>query len=190
MGSVAGSLGDDAVLSKRARQYANDVIFGDAWPLSTTHVDLAGVTFETSTRMKRKHGVCTTSRDGGCTIRLSQKTADRAGFAAIKETIRHELVHVYQHQTDDLELGHGDAFKQWVEPLELSGRCSQHYTPTKADYQYTFHCATCGFIGGRYRMCKTVRAAVNGQLYCSECESGHIEVRTNDGIVPTDADRM
>lgn len=76
MGSVAGNLGDDAALSRRARQYANDVIFGDVWQLSTAHVDLAGVTFETSTRMKRKHGVCTTSRDGECTIRLAQKTAN------------------------------------------------------------------------------------------------------------------
>lgn len=98
-------------------------------------------------------------------------------------------MHVYQHQTADLELGHGDVFKQWVGPLELSGRCSQHYTPTKADYQYTFHCATCGFIGGRYRMCKTVRAAVNDQLYCSECESSHIEVRNYEEMVRIDDDR-
>jgi predicted SprT family Zn-dependent metalloprotease len=190
MGSVAGSLGDDAALSKRARRYANDVIFGNEWPLSTTHVDLTTVTFETSTRMKRKHGVCTTRSDERCTIRLSQKTADRSGFSAIKETIRHELVHVYQHQTDDLELGHGNAFKQWVEPLELSWRCSQHYTPTEDDYQYTFHCPTCGFIGGRYRTCKTVRAAINDALYCNECTSEQIEVRNHDGIVLTDVDRV
>ena len=185
MGSVAGSLGDDSALSRQARRYANDVVFGEEWSLTTAHVDLATVTFETSRRMKRKHGVCTTSRDGGCTIRLSQKTADRAGFSAIKETIQHELVHVYQHQTDDIDLGHGDSFRRWVEPLELSGRCSQHYTPTKADYQYTFHCATCGFIGGRYRMCKTVRAAINNRLYCNECESGQIEVRNHEGSVLT-----
>lgn len=139
--------------------------------------------------MKRKHSACTTSRDGECTIRLSQKTADRAGFSAIKETIRHELVHAYQHQTDELKLGYGDVFRQWVEPLKLSGRCSQHYTPTKGDYQYTFYCATCGFIGGRYRMCKTVRAAINDALYCSECESEQTEVRDYKGIVLTDADR-
>lgn len=186
MGLVAGSLGDDAMLSERARRYANDVIFEDEWPLSTVHVDLATVTFETSTRMKRKHGVCTTSPEGRCTIRISQKTADRAGFSAIKETIRHELVHVYQHQTDGVELGHGEAFRRWVEPLELSGRCSQHYTPTEADYRYAFCCTTCGFLGGRYRMCKAVRAAINDHLYCNECESGQIEVRNHEGSVLTE----
>ena len=186
MGSVVGSLGDDSVLSKRARRYANDVVVNNAWPLSTAHVDLATVTFETSTRMKRKHGVCTIGGDGGCTIRLSQKTADRAGFSAVKETIRHELVHVYQHQTDGVELGHGESFRRWVGPLELSGRCSEHYTPTEADYRYAFHCATCGFVGGRYRMCKTVRAAITDRLYCSECESEQIEVRNSEGSVLTD----
>jgi predicted SprT family Zn-dependent metalloprotease len=139
--------------------------------------------------MRRKHGVCTTGSDGECTIRLSQRTADRAGFSAIEETIRHELVHAYQHQTDDLELGHGDAFKRWVEPLELSGRCSRHYTPAPDDYRYALYCATCGFIGGRHRMCKTVRAAINDQLYCNECQSGQIEVRNREGTALAGADR-
>lgn len=185
---LAGDLGDDRDLSVRARAYANDVLFGDEWPLTPDHVDLDRVTFETSTRMERKHGVCAASGGGACTIRLSKKTAERAGFTAVAETIRHELVHAFQHQTEGVEMGHGRSFKRWVGPLELSGRCSRHYATTEDDYAYTFHCETCGFIGGRYRMCKTVRAALDGALRCRQCESREIELRNDREIVLTDAD--
>lgn len=172
-----GSLGDDHELSARARRYATEVVFGDAWPLTPAHVDLARVTFETSTRMQRKHGICSGNGDGTCTIRLSEKTHQRAGFSAMQETIRHELVHAHQYQREDTEMGHGASFQRWVDPLDLSGRCSHHYEPVAEDYTYTFHCANCGFIGGRYRMCKTVRAAQAGTLYCQQCDSEDIELR-------------
>lgn len=179
MDPIVGELGDSHALSARARRYANDVVFGDEWPLSLDHVDLGAVTFETSTRMKRRHGVCSTTGEGTCTIRLSQRTADRAGFEAIEETIRHELVHACQHQEGET-MGHGPSFERWVDPLELSGRCSEHYTPRPEDYAYSFHCSTCGFIGGRYRMCETVRAGIDDALRC-RCGSEHIEVRDPEG---------
>lgn len=178
---AAGDLGDACDLSARARRYANAVVFGEEWPLAPEHVDIDGVTFETSTRMERKHGVCVGGTEGRCTVRLSQKTADRAGFSAIEETVRHELVHVLQFQTDGLEMGHGPSFRRWVDPLELSGRCSEHYTDAPADYAYTFHCPNCGFVGGRYRMCKTVRAGLDGGLRCGDCESSEIEIRDGGG---------
>jgi predicted SprT family Zn-dependent metalloprotease len=183
MSAVAGTLGDSHPLSVRARKYANKVITGSEWQLTPDHVDLTAITFETSTRMKRKHGLCVPSGDDGCTVRLSEKTYDRAGFEAMEETIRHELVHVYQHQTEGVELGHGQSFKQWIEPLNLDGRCSQHYEVGVDDYSYTFHCPNCGFIGGRYRMCKTVRAGINGELYCQRCESLDVGVRDEHGAV-------
>ena len=187
MVSTAGDLADSHDLSALARQYAQAVISGNEWPLTSDHVDLGCVTFETSTRLKRKHGVCISDGGDRCTIRLSKQTYECAGFGAIQETIRHELVHVLQYQDDDLQAGHGASFKRWVDPLDLSGRCSQHYSPDEDDYNYTFHCANCGFIGGRYRMCKTVRAAVDGRIYCQQCDSSDIEVRTDDrGLTPED----
>ncbi|WP_128226449.1 SprT-like domain-containing protein [Halobacteriaceae archaeon SHR40] len=186
MSAVAGSLGDSHRLTSRARKYANDVIFGAEWPLTPDHVDLDCLTFETSTRMKRKHGICITQGEDRCTVRLSERTYDRAGFEAIQETIRHELVHVYQHQTAGVEMGHGQSFKQWVEPLNLDGRCSQHYEVGVEDYSYTFHCPNCGFIGGRHRMCKTVRAGIDGELYCQQCDSVDVGVRDEHGVVLTD----
>jgi predicted SprT family Zn-dependent metalloprotease len=181
--SVAGHLGDAHELSERARQYANEVIFDNEWALTPDHVDLARVTFETSSRMQRKHGVCSADGSGNSTIRLSEKTYERAGFEAIKETIRHELVHAYQQQTSGVDPGHGDSFKQWVDPLNLSGRCSTHYDTQPEDYKYRFYCLQgCGFIGGRHRWSKAVQRAITGNLFCGECDSD-LRVEGPNGVL-------
>jgi len=174
-------LGDGHELSGLAREYAALVVDGSQWPLTAEHVDLSRVSFETSSRMKRRHGVCSCS-DGHCMIRLSEQTYERAGFDAIKETIRHELVHVYQHQTDGVESGHGDSFKQWIEPLALSGRCSSYYEKEPADYRYRFYCESCGFIGGRHRFSAAVRRAILGTQICGNCEES-LRVEGPDGVL-------
>jgi predicted SprT family Zn-dependent metalloprotease len=185
----AGELGDAHELSERVRTYATTVIIGDEWPLTASHVDLSRVIFETSTRMQRTHGVCSYDGRGKSTIRLSESTYERAGFAALKETIRHELVHAYQQQTAGVKTGHGESFTEWVEPLDLSGRCSHHYDTPPDDYKYRFDCTQgCGFIGGRRQMCKTVRRVARGETVCQDCGSRDILVRdeTGEAITPTE----
>ena len=90
-----GRVADDHELSHRARRYGEGVIRGDAWPLDG--VDLAAITWATSTRAKRRHGRCSYDGDGQVTITLTEHTYDRAGFEACKTTIRHELVHAWQY---------------------------------------------------------------------------------------------
>jgi len=181
--TVAGHLGDTHELSERARQYANEVIFDKEWSLTPDHVDLDRVTFETSSRMQQKHGVCASDGNGNSTIRLSEKTYERAGFEAIQETIRHELVHAYQQQTAGVDTGHGTSFKQWVDPLNLSGRCSTHYETLPEDYKYRFYCDQgCGFISGRHRWSKAVRRAIRGNVVCGECDST-LRVEGPDGVL-------
>jgi len=180
---TAGRLGDSHRLSQQARKYANEVINGETWPLTPDHVDLQHVTFGTSSRMKRQHGVCSSEGSGRCTIRLSEETYERGGFEAIKETIRHELVHAYQHQTSGIDAGHGESFKEWVEPLDLSGRCCTHYETEPDDYKYQFYCVNgCGFIGGRHRWSKAVRRAINGNLVCGNCDA-NFRVEGPDGVL-------
>lgn len=183
MSAKRGRLGDQHQLTGRVRAYANEVISGDRWPLAPEHVDLSAVTFETSTRMQRRHGVCVTDGDRACTVRISAKTADRGGWDAVRETIRHELVHVMQHQTEGMRIGHGDSFREWARRLDLSGRCANHYEPRETDFDYRFYCGECGFVGGRYRLCKSVRAAVAGTLRCGGCGSTDLEVRTDEGVL-------
>lgn len=179
----AGEVSDSHELSRRAREYAADVIYGDEWPLNAEHVDLSRVTFETSTRMRRKHGVCSCTGTGDCTIRLSERTYQRAGFDSMKETVRHELVHVYQQQTEDVDAGHGPSFQRWVEPLSLSGSRSTHYEKQPEDFKYRFYCLDgCGFISGRHRWSVAVRRAINGKQVCGNCQST-LRVETANGVL-------
>ncbi|WP_253738611.1 SprT-like domain-containing protein [Halohasta salina] len=93
---TVGRLGDDHELSRRARGYGERVVRGDEWPLDG--VDLAAITWATSTRAKRRHGRCSYGGEGRVTITLTEHTYERAGFEACKKTIRHELVHAWQYQ--------------------------------------------------------------------------------------------
>ncbi|MFO7832591.1 MAG: SprT-like domain-containing protein [Halohasta sp.] len=91
-----GAVADDHELTARARRYGEAVVRGETWPLDG--VDLAAITWETSTRAKRRHGRCSYDGQGRVTITLTEHTYERAGFEACKTTIRHELVHAWQYQ--------------------------------------------------------------------------------------------
>ena len=93
-----GKLGDDHALTVRARAYAHSVVTGHDWPIDEEDVDLDRLTWKTSTRARRRHGLASYDGDGRVTITLSEHTYERAGFEASAETIRHELVHAWQYQ--------------------------------------------------------------------------------------------
>lgn len=205
--SFEGRLLDDHELTARAREYGEDVLRGERWPLSA--VDPALVDWETSTRMRRKHGCCAYEGDR-CSVRLGEHVLERAGFEGCEGVIRHELVHAWQHQhrgaravvgddgarildggdapLDDgsaadgsrvvaVEPGHGPSFHAWVDPLELSGRCSNPYERTREDYRYVLECPACGSWWGKHRLCESVRQAAHGGVgpagyrYCTDCET-------------------
>ena len=180
-----GTLADDHDLSARARTYGEAVVEGERWPLSD--LDLECLAWATSTRARRKNGSCTYAEDGRCTVTVAEHVAERAGFAALEETVRHELVHAWQHQHDGavaaiadgvpevgvagadtdaravrVEPGHGSSFRAWVDPLALEGRCATHYERTPGDYAYVYECPSCGDWWGRHRLCKSVRQAAHG----------------------------
>ena len=222
-----GSVADDHEVSHRARRYGERVVRGDEWPLDG--VDLGKITWATSMRAKRRHGRCSYDGQGEVTITLTEHTYDRAGFAACKTTIRHELVHAWQYQhrgeravvTDsgvdlcatadtsrdgaadwlgsdadtavdeptapttvtgtetvgiEIDTGHGDSFRAWVEPLDLPGRCSTYYERRRSDFAYVYDCPDCGSWWGKHRLCKSVRQAAHGgegatgYRYCTDCE--------------------
>lgn len=196
--SGRGRLLDDHELSMRARAYAGTVLEGDRWPLSA--VDLSLVDWETSAHARRRNGRCRYDSAERCTISISRHVYEEAGFESCRETVRHELVHAWQHQhrgkravsTDDgavlvdgppsadtftVEPGHGPSFKSWVGPLNLSGRCSSPYERVRGDYNYVAECPDCGEWWGRFRLCKTVRQAAHGRVgpagyrYCTDCET-------------------
>ena len=184
-GGFEGRLADDHDLSRRARAYGEAVVRGDEWPLAG--LELARIEWATSTRARRKNGYCAYESDGRCTVTVGEHVYERAGFGACEETIRHELVHAWQHQhagdvaalgggppdvraagsdaadpTVPIEPGHGPSFRAWVDPLDLEGRCRSPYDRTQDDYPYVFECPSCGDWWGRHRLCKSVRQAAHG----------------------------
>jgi predicted SprT family Zn-dependent metalloprotease len=187
--TLPGRLDDDRELSARVRAYAADVVNGAEWPLGPAAVDLDRVTWGTSTRAERRHA--TTYHEGGgrCRVLVAAKTARLAGFAAVRTTVRHELVHVHQLQTDGVEAGHGESFRRWIDPLDLPGVRSDHYDVHPAEYRYRAWCDDCdAFALGRYRLCDAVRDADRGRRRCGEC-GGRLTVRSDapgdeDGFAP------
>lgn len=192
----AGDIDDESDLTRRARAYGEAVVSRDRWPLSA--VDISKVTWARSTRMRRRNGVCDYGEGGRCTVSIGAHVYERGGFEACREIIRHELVHVWQHQhagevvlvadgvprlrtdADDgirVEPGHGPSFRAWVDPLDLEGRCSRPYRRHRADYDYVFECPDCGEWWGRHRLCTSVRQAACGRFgtdgyrYCADCET-------------------
>lgn len=194
-----GRLGDDHELSERARAYGEAIVLGDEWPLC--ELDLEGIEWSTSTRARRKNGYCAYDADGQCTVTIGEHVYERAGFEGCQETIRHELVHAWQHQhagdvaavrdgppeirdgdtadgpTVRIDPGHGPSFRAWIDPLDLVGRCATPYERTPGDYAYVFECPNCGDWWGRHRLCKSVRQAAHGAegpagyCYCVDCDS-------------------
>ena len=131
---LVGQVADDHELSHRARRYGEGVIRGDGWPLDG--VDLAKVTWATSTRAKRRHGRCSYDGDDRATITLTEHTYQRAGFEACKTTIRHELVHAWQYQhRGERAVGTDSGVRLLVEGRRTADDCghSDHADATASD---------------------------------------------------------
>lgn len=186
-----GQLNGDSQVLRRIRRYANEVVKGDEWPLE--EVNLSKVTFEIRTRAKRRHGVAEYYEDGQTTIGISQHTLDNATEENVRETIRHELVHVWQHQhrgetvrlpngelVENVTRGHTGSWYEW-EPLMDVSRTNRHYETPPEEYKYLLACPDCGNWWGRYRLCKRVRQAVRGELSCP-CGSDIFLYDPNSGL--------
>ncbi len=181
---IQGELGDDSDYTKRIREYANDVIHGDKWALSD--VDLSKVTFETRKKARKRHGVASYNGNNRVTVGISEHTIENAGFDAVKETIRHELVHVWQYQhkgetvelpngviVDDVETGHTGCWYEWEKLMDVQ-RTNSYYSLDPAEYNYRIWCSSCHkFVNGKFRMCSTVRChseSHSGLGWCSDCD--------------------
>ena len=179
-----GELGDDHEYTERIREYANEVINGDDWALSD--VDLTKVTFEVRTKARKRHGVASYDGEDGVTVGISKHTIENAGFDAVKETIRHELVHVwqYQHQgetvelpsgdvVEDVDTGHTGSWYEWEDLMDVQ-RTNSYYSKSPDDYNYRIWCASCHqFVTGKHRMCKTVKhhsELHGGWGWCGDCD--------------------
>ena len=159
--------GTHSILEKKCRKYAKKFIEGktEYQPLP---IDMTDIEWRVDASMTKALGRCKYRKPsyGMCRVKLSKHLFDNDNWDQAKQTIRHELVHVWQWQTDN-NPGHGLSFQRWTGKLDISTRAEN---PPTEDFKYEVHCPNCGQIGGRQKRCKSLRQIVNrDQRYCSTC---------------------
>lgn len=149
-----------------AKVYARDVV--RAYDLS---VSVSGLSWEVSTRARRRAGAIT-YRDGEprC-IKLAWKQFETRGWEATASTVRHELIHAHL-LNEGVGSGHGPEFERMAEKLETPVHCERFSDP-----KWWVHCTECETKLARYRRSKVVK---NPDRYqCCSC-GGALRIQAND----------
>jgi predicted SprT family Zn-dependent metalloprotease len=149
-----------------SKLYARDVV--DHYGLTA---DVDALDWEVSTRAKRRAGAVR-HRDGQPeAVSLTWEHFETAGWDAVAETIRHELVHV--HLLNEYDDGsHGERFRTLAAELRTGTHCDRF-----ADPRWWVVCRSCGRRIARYRRSKLVREVDSYQ--CGEC-GGDLFVEETD----------
>ena len=121
--------------------------------------------------LKTVHGRHTV-RDGRSVISLSLDSLARNGWESTMETVRHELVHRWQHENDGFDEGrtrweraHGPSFERWMAILDVEKRTEARV----ADHRYVIRCPVHGPVARKHRECKTTKATRSGRNWCTAC---------------------
>jgi predicted SprT family Zn-dependent metalloprotease len=148
-------------LLRRARTYARTV---------DVDVALESVSWEVSTRAKRRAGACLYHRaEETVTIRLASRAAERFSWDEFAAVVRHELIHAWEYQQFG-EAGHGPRFRRHADRLDVETTCPTFSVPrlrlyctnTGCDWRAERHRASavvtdperrrCGNCGSRYEV--------------------------------------
>lgn len=127
----------DERLREWARRYAR-----------TVEVDAAldSLSWEVSTRAKRRAGACLYDRESGAvTIRLASRAAERFSRAEFRAVVRHELIHAWEYQRFG-EAGHGPRFREQADRLDVDTTC-----PTFSVPRLRLYCTACDWSADRHR---------------------------------------
>lgn len=126
-------------LLDRARAYAATV---------DVPVDLDRVSWEVSSRAKRRAGACLYDRETGeVTVRLAWRAARAYDWPSFAAVVRHELIHAWEYQQFG-EAGHGPRFRERAADLDVPTTC-----PTFAEARLRLRCTApgCDWTADRYR---------------------------------------
>lgn len=125
-------------------------------------------------RLTSTHGKYKGTRNGKHLIKISTHTYDGWGWEEVKETIRHELIHVKQRLDGDMG-GHGESFKKHMDDFEVSS--TRAAGPARKP-KYTVYCTEddCTKRWTRQKACKLTKKA---HWYSCQC-GGSLEVLTRD----------
>lgn len=152
-----------------ARVYSRSVV--DEHDLD---VDVSGLTWEVSTRAKRRAGAVKYRDDEPVAVSLTWDYFEEFGWSDVAETIRHELVHAHLLNSRG-DSSHGEAFERLAEELDTSVHCKRFTTP-----KYWVVCDNCETQIARYRRSKLVTQPESYR--CGSCGRSLRSVRNNDVV--------
>ncbi|WP_435335348.1 SprT-like domain-containing protein [Haloarchaeobius sp. TZWWS8] len=139
-----------------ARSYASTV---------DIDVDLDAVSWAVSKRARRRAGACRYHPgDETCTVVLTWQAYRAYGWREFTDTIRHELVHVWEFQQYG-ESGHGPRFREKAAELDAPRHCEPFSEP-----RYVLVCENdeCDWRATRHRASKPVKQPSSGYR-CGVC---------------------
>jgi len=125
------------------------------------HVRVSDLSWEVSTRAKRRAGAV--KRVGGkpAAISLTWEYFQQKGWKEVAATIRHELIHVHLiNQYDDHS--HGERFRRLADRLNTHVNCDRFCDP-----KWWVICEDCGSRVPRYRKSKLVKNP--DKFQCGNC---------------------
>lgn len=157
-------------LTRRVRAYAMD------WYTTTPEdfdIDWSIVDFRVSARMTRAFGTARRRAEDDMEIVISKHAIDGESWERIQNTIRHEAIHIWQFQTEDVQHGHNASFDRWAAEFG----CSRHADKQSRAPKYVIICEDCGKSAGRQRRSKTVK---HPHRYSCAC-GGDIRVERGPG---------
>ncbi|WP_435361249.1 SprT-like domain-containing protein [Haloarchaeobius sp. DFWS5] len=149
-------------------------------------VDLDAVSWEVSKRAKRRAGACRYNpSDETCTVVLTWRAYQAYGWRTFTDTIRHELVHVWEFQQFG-ESGHGARFREKAAELDAPRHCDPFSEPR---YVLVCSAADCDWRATRHRASEPVKRPADGYR-CGDCGERYAvehvasgeRWRTNDGF--------
>lgn len=134
-------------------------------------IDLKNITWQTSWALKAKHGYQPANR-----VKLSLHTLEANGWQRLMQTVRHELIHVWQHQHDaydsagttKFEKAHGASFERWMPVVNVSKRGDSVLG------WWTIECPACHTVIHRFTKRRKNQVAKYVQEHesvtCQDCE--------------------
>ncbi|WP_142860547.1 SprT-like domain-containing protein [Salinigranum halophilum] len=152
-------IGTDATVEEFlavSRVYARAVV--DHYGLTA---DVDDLEWEVSTRAKRRAGAVKSRAGRPETVSLTWAYFRANGWAAVAETIRHELVHVHL-LNEHGDGSHGERFRRLAADLQTNVHCERFVEP-----RWWIVCQSCGQRLARYRRSKLVRDVASYR--CGDC---------------------
>ena len=143
-------------------------------------IELRSINWRVTRRLKKKHGYHRGSDPWRklSLVKLSLESLSANGWQRLMNTVRHELVHVWQYQHNQYntdadsthERCHGDSFEQWMPVLDITK------TGCAIQTKWQLICPACGRKVATERTRNRIAEAA-AQLSSRSCEACGVEYR-------------